>query len=78
MKFAITVWIASGVGIEYEIDGLFNLHAAINRCIKDGHPFQVGHTFGNLDGTHPRTADLMKREDEDAYLQVEGGKRRGI
>ena len=77
-QFSITVWIDKGVGIEYTLEGRESLIAAIDSCIEDGYPFQVGHTFGDLDGTHPRKAPRMPRAQEDTYLSDFGGIRRGL
>jgi hypothetical protein len=50
----VTVWNQPGTGREknFQTRGAF-LDFAL-QCIADNVPFTVGHTFGNIDGTHPK------------------------
>jgi hypothetical protein len=50
----VTIWYQLGVGQmrTFETRGAF-LDFAL-QAIADNIPFQVGHVFGNIDGTHPK------------------------
>lgn len=55
MKFCtITIFQQPGIGTEYNIWTRAELDKTITKCIKLNQPFQVGHMFGNIDGTHPK------------------------
>ena len=50
----ITVWDSPGIGTQVTLHSLEAFRALSLSLLADNTPFQVGHVFGNIDGSHPK------------------------
>lgn len=55
MNYQITMWKYPGVGTSRSNLTKGHLFELIEMCLELNIPFTVGHVFGNIDGTHPKT-----------------------
>ena len=50
----VTLWKEPGIGTCVENLNIHKFLGLVVECLQNNTPFQVGHVFGNIDGTHPK------------------------
>jgi hypothetical protein len=50
----VTVWNQPGTGTQVTLRSLEAFRALSTTLLATNTPFQVGHVFGNIDGSHPK------------------------